>query len=48
MNEVAVSWDVQPCSLVPFILKIAAAGSSKMLVPILGFNKSQVPCYHGA
>jgi hypothetical protein len=47
-DEVAVSWDVQPFSLVAFILKTATAGSSKMLVPILGFNKFQVPSYHGA
>jgi len=48
VDEVAVSWDVQPCSLVAFILKIAAAGSSEMLVPILDFNKFQVPSYYGA
>jgi hypothetical protein len=49
VDEVAVFWDVQPCSLVAFILKIAAAaGSSEMLVPILGFNKFQVPSYYGA
>ena len=43
MDQVAVSWDLRPCGLVEYILKIAAGGSSKMLVSVPGYNRSKVP-----